>query len=40
MTQTAANTAIVLDPHQVIFRPLVTEKGCTRRSGTTPMRSR
>jgi large subunit ribosomal protein L23 len=27
MTQTAANTAIELDPHQVIFRPLVTEKG-------------
>lgn len=24
---TSANTGIVLEPHQVIFRPLVTEKG-------------
>ena len=24
---TPANTGIVLEPHQVIFRPLVTEKG-------------
>jgi large subunit ribosomal protein L23 len=27
MTQTAANTAIELDAYQVIYRPMVTEKG-------------